>query len=326
MSVQIILTAFNRSGTNPKTGRPYTDATGAFIPEAQAFQKIHGGNVSAETHPIDAKARRDFSENAIRSCAGMKVLAIFGHGSYNTYPATGHKMAHVSAFCDAVKAVSGSSDIDLVFYSCLTGRDYKGFANAVAALLPNARVWAHTTAAHTTKNPETVLALPTGGIPIAPAGDPLRKQWYAKMQGFTGENKKGKPTGDDPTYRLTFWTAAKGLHGAKAVEAVRKTIAAGLDPNIIRAPSAQDAAYFQKLMLAAKETRETAEARASGSLILSRVDSNISAINQSNLGKLERSQSDAVTWQRSNMTTFKSALSTTVPTVNGQQAQSSDMW
>jgi hypothetical protein len=81
------VTGYDRPGINPKTGRPWVDATGAFLPEAAAFRKLHSDTVREDGHdlptagwlefvaPLTPARRRGLTESAIRAAVGLDVLA-----------------------------------------------------------------------------------------------------------------------------------------------------------------------------------------------------------------------------------------------------------
>lgn len=221
MKCLVIATGYNRSGINLKTGRPWQDATGAFLPEAQAFRKIHGEPEVVDGHivpkmgwleyvaPLTPAKRRGLAETSIRSIAGLEVLAVFGHGTESSLLATGHSMAQVMVLGNAILTSEAST---VVLYACSTASGRKGFADHLADYLPNANIWAHTTAGHASWNPNTQLAGgPNGGDPVVCKNEPLWKKWVSRMH-------------DDQAFRLSFWKVAHGLKRAEAIEAVRESI------------------------------------------------------------------------------------------------------
>jgi hypothetical protein len=194
------------------------DATGAFLPEAAAFRKLHGGSrlefVTAQT----AAKRRAATDSAIRGEPGLDVLATFGHGTATSLIVTGHTNATVAALGAAVREaqscefLESDTNLTVILYACSTASGRAGFADHLADLLPGANVWAHTAAGHATWNPNTELAGgPNHGDPIARPGEPLWKRWAARMH-------------DDQAFRLSFWLPAHGLSRADALEAVRGSV------------------------------------------------------------------------------------------------------
>lgn len=221
MKCLVIATGYNRSGINPKTGRPWQDATGAFLPEAQAFRRLHGEPEMVDGHcipkmgwleyvaPLTPAKRRGLAETSIRSIAGLDVLAIFGHGTANSLVASGHNMSQVFELALAIRDVRAMTTI---FYACSTAAGRRGFADYVADSLPGVHVWAHSSAGHSTWNPNLQLAGgPNGGDPVVRKSEPLWKRWVSKMH-------------DDQAFRLSFWKVAHGLKRAEAIEAVRAEV------------------------------------------------------------------------------------------------------
>lgn len=217
----IIVTGYNRSGINTKTGRPWVDATGAFLPEAHAFRRLHGETELVDGHnipwagwlefvaPLTPARRRGLAETSIRTTPALDVLAIFGHGTASNLLVTGHGPAQVLGLAEAIHA-SGAKTV--VLYACSTADGRAGFADELAAALPGVNVWGHTSAGHTSWNPNTELAGgPRAGDPIARPGDPLWKRWRDRMA-------------TDQAFRLSFWLPAHGLDRTAALEAVRAAI------------------------------------------------------------------------------------------------------
>jgi hypothetical protein len=221
MKASIIVTGYNRSGINPKTGRPWVDATGAFLPEAAAFRKLHSDTVRADGHdlptagwlefvaPLTPARRRGLTESAIRSTSGLDVVAVFGHGISTRLLATGHGLAEV---LDLAAAIHASGARTVVLYACSTAAGRVGFADELAAALPGVNVWGHTSAGHTSWNPNTELAGgPRSGDPVARPGEPLWKRWRERMA-------------NERDFRLSFWLPAHGLDRTAALEAVRASV------------------------------------------------------------------------------------------------------
>lgn len=194
------------------------DATGAFLPEAAAFRALHGGSRLEFVTPQTAAKRRAATEAAIRGEPGLDVLAVFGHGTASSLIATGHTAATVSGLAEAIQDArdtrppSPGPGLTVILYACSTASGRDGFADHLADLLPGVNIWAHTSAGHTTWNPNTELAGgPNGGDPVARPGEPLWKRWAARMH-------------DDQAFRLSFWVPAQGLGRTAALEAVRASV------------------------------------------------------------------------------------------------------
>jgi hypothetical protein len=209
----IIVTGYNRPGKH--------DATGAFLPEAQAFRRLHGEPELVDGHNIPRAGwlefvaqltharRRGLAESSIRTTLGLDVLAVFGHGTSSSLLVTGHGHAQVLELAMAIHA-SGAKTV--VLYACSTASGRAGFADELADALPGVNVWGHTSAGHTSWNPNTELAGgPRSGDPIARPGDPLWRRWRDRMA-------------SDQAFRLSFWLPAHGLDRTAALEAVRATI------------------------------------------------------------------------------------------------------
>lgn len=224
MKTLTIVTGYNAPGKS--------DATGAFLPEARAFQALHGYRdvVDGAEHiggawleyaaPMPAANRRSMAEKSIAATPGLEVLAVFGHGTASSLIATGHTLRHVhdlaAAIATAARGAASTQPLTVVLYACSTGYGKIGFADqladALAARVASANVWAHSTPGHTSWNPYVELAGgPNGGDPIARPGDPLWKRWRERLR-------------DDQAFRLSFWQAAHGLERAAALEAVRAAI------------------------------------------------------------------------------------------------------
>jgi hypothetical protein len=214
MTTLILAQGYNKPGINPRTGKPWTDATGAFLPEARAFKALHGGTLLELASPTPPPYRRVWSERAIRATTDLDVLAVFGHGTPSRLVLTGHGMAQVDDLVDAIVEAEPWDDhepLTIVLYACLTGRGRTGFADVLADRLPADHVWAHSTAGHTTWNPYVELAGgPNGGDPVfVPKDGPRWRRWRDRLR-------------EDQAYRLSFWKVAHGLPRAQALEAVRE--------------------------------------------------------------------------------------------------------
>lgn len=218
----IIVTGYNRSGINPRTGRPWVDATGAFLPEAQAFRRLHGEAELVDGHnihragwleyvaPLTPARRRGLAETYIRTTPGLDVIAVFGHGTSSNLLVTGH--GGTGQVLELASAIHASGARTVVLYACSTAAGRVGFADELAYALPGVNVWGHTSAGHTSWNPNTELAGgPRAGDPIARPGDPLWRRWRDRMA-------------TDQAFRLSFWLPAHGLDRTAALEAVRASV------------------------------------------------------------------------------------------------------
>lgn len=212
MTVLAIAPAHDRPGVNPKTGRPYKDATGAFLPEARAFVDLHGGRLVAFDSLAVETERLQEVVRALREERGKAHAAIglFMHG-YRTGMQCGFRSFNVATVADALAWALAPGGV-VALYACDAARDTDadrsddtakgpggagGFASRLArALGPRARwVDAHATAAHTTKNPHLRRFLTEDatddGVWIVEPGSAKWKAWREKLQ-------------RDRAFRLTF--------------------------------------------------------------------------------------------------------------------------
>jgi hypothetical protein len=140
------------------------DATGAFVPEAIAFQKhwIAQGAACAKfgfDNTQRLPARRAAVEAIFATQSGLELVAFFCHGLRRSLQ-TGHDLATVRALAEAIAKASGPR-VCVVLYACSTAHEVNvergGFADALrdelARLGKTGWVDAHTTAGHSTENP-----------------------------------------------------------------------------------------------------------------------------------------------------------------------------
>jgi hypothetical protein len=137
------------------------DATGAFLPEARAFAKLHGGKVLLFDN---SKPSKDRFTDVIDALTGRQAhcVAFFCHG-LKTSLQVGATLRNVHVLAAALRD-AGCTTVPL--FACDTARDADrdhaddmadgsggagGFASALSAALPEARVYGHTVTAHTTK-------------------------------------------------------------------------------------------------------------------------------------------------------------------------------
>lgn len=184
------------------------DATGAFIPEALAFQEYHGiqpefciGVDCSKYHM--SKKRRDKVFTAISSRKNLDLIAFFGHGWPDGIQ-FGINRRHIPQLVDALN--EPSPDLKVVLYACLAAendvRDSSitdlgpatdgGFADLLRDELARNGVtdgWVdgHKTAGHTTWNPHVVRFLcetvtdeergGEGGAYLVAPGSQLWREW-----------------------------------------------------------------------------------------------------------------------------------------------------
>lgn len=204
----------NTPGINPRTGKPWKDATGAFIPEARAWAQFHGGTA----HPFDNEAPKGQRRAEVDRIIGRRghtpdtrvdAVGIFCHGLTRSLQ-TGHVIGNVDRLANALTNAT-KPGAKVVLYACSAadtpvkngpGGD-DGFADRLRdALIHRApshwyfgHVDAHVTAGHATTNPyvrrftcniavpsETVLGI-VGGEWIVPPGSKWWKAWDAALHG-----------------------------------------------------------------------------------------------------------------------------------------------
>lgn len=178
------------------------DATGAFLPEARQFAKLHGGKVLTFDN---RKPARDRFVEVIDLLRGRQAhcVAFFCHG-LKTSLQVGATLRNVHVLAAALKDI-GCTTVPL--FACDTARDADrdhaddmadgpggsgGFASALSAALPAARVLGHTLTAHTSKAPY-VREFRGGGDGewLIEPGSPWWRTWKKALQ-------------DDPAFRLSF--------------------------------------------------------------------------------------------------------------------------
>ena len=172
------------------------DFAGAFQPESEAFQKLHGGDL----FPIDiskpAAVMRARVLEKIRDASELTRVAFFCHG-FATGIQLGFKLPHVAELAKTI-AASGTVSPNITLYACSTGAGGVGgdggFADKLRDALCTAgatqcRVDALTTAAHATRNPyvrrfegQGSPVGGTGGQWLVAPGSKLWPAWKAALQ------------------------------------------------------------------------------------------------------------------------------------------------
>lgn len=182
------------------------DATGAFIPEARQFARLHGGKVLLFDNSKPSKQRFADVIDLLQGRRGISCVAFFCHGLRNGLQ-VGATLRNAHVLAAALRDVGATS---VPLYACDAARDNDadreddqddgpggvgGFASVLASAGPF-RVDAHTTAAHTTKNPNVRRfdGSASGEWIVAP-----RSAWWPMWR----ETLK-----IDPIFRLSFplWT------------------------------------------------------------------------------------------------------------------------
>ena len=132
-----------------------------FLRQARTFKetwKISPSRVRVLSKPLDKAARRSYVYSSVLEAASLSYrpseIAFFCHGTKNSLQGFGFLKRHVEPFALAMAALNPRADIH--FYCCSMGK-IGGFAQALSGELPNARILAHETSGHTTRNPHKVV-------------------------------------------------------------------------------------------------------------------------------------------------------------------------
>ncbi len=182
------------------------DATGAFQPEARAFLRYHG-QTAAEVVLIDNQTSPMRMRLAVYAAlraraAGVQGIAFFCHG-FRSGIQFGFRSPDLGAMLSAIPAPA--PDLRVTLYACDAARDADrdrdddrsdtvggdgGFADTLrdrlSVIAPRCVVDAHTTAAHTTRNPDVRRfegPAGAGGRYLIARGDPLWPRWREALRG-----------------------------------------------------------------------------------------------------------------------------------------------
>jgi hypothetical protein len=177
-----------------------SDATGAFVPEAVAFQKHYACYREGFDNTLPEALRRARVESILGAHRGLDLVALFCHG-YRRGLQTEHDMQTVGALADA-NAAASAERVVVALYACSTAHELAvgrgGFADALRDALTargkTGHVDAHTTAAHTVWNP-MVQRFDMGDALSETVGD-----WIVKP----ATTEKGKRVAAAPEWRS--WT------------------------------------------------------------------------------------------------------------------------
>jgi hypothetical protein len=202
----LIFTPDRNSGTR-------RDFTGAFLPEAQAFAKLHDAGPIVRVNVAEPlRERTNHVLAAIQAVGQVDVLAFFCHGFPRGLQLVGDRTVrvagsvHVEARQETMRklaaaiAAHATPNVRVVLYACSAGdgprRDGdEGFADSLRDALCSAGatrcvVFAHTTAGHATQNPhvrvfagEGSAVGGTGGTWIAAPGSKLWPAWRRGLRG-----------------------------------------------------------------------------------------------------------------------------------------------
>jgi len=193
--------------TTNQTGK--RDVTHAFVPEARRFAALmRGQGHTVSEHRVDntrsMRVRRKHALVSLSEAAAtapLDVIALFCHGWRN-----GVQHGFTRATLNEFTALPMSNDVLVVLYCCSTGQDTRkrniaapgvgdgSFADTLrdqlcVAQRTQCRVVAHTTVAHTTKNPHVLffegLGSPVGGLgglaPVTPT-HALWRPWKSALR------------------------------------------------------------------------------------------------------------------------------------------------
>ena len=166
------------------------DYTGAFDPEANRYVRYYegvGDEVIRSKVDVSKKngARRAQTLRWIAAAAPFDRLAIFCHGWGDGIQLGFSRGAELESLAAAVAAAS-TDRLKVALYACSTARSdgppgdggEGGFADSLRDLLasagrPEVTVFGHTSAGHTTRNPQCRMFVPgcaVGGVRIAETG------------------------------------------------------------------------------------------------------------------------------------------------------------
>lgn len=208
MNELILVCPHNTPGRNPETGRAWRDGD-EFISEAIAYKHFHGREAmlltidnklkpaGRFTRTLQALAPRDGIERR------LDAFTVFCHG-FKTGLQIGADLSNLQEFCEALVSVS-SSDLAVTLYACSAGADADldladekvsgpggkgGFADTLCDMLGamnvEARVLAHTTRGHCTRNPyvrEFSQSNNHGGDWLVDPTSELWPRWRQALQG-----------------------------------------------------------------------------------------------------------------------------------------------
>jgi hypothetical protein len=228
--IAVFYSSKNTPGINPKTGKPWADATGAFVPESKAFCKTLGippeNRIGIDCR-ISAGRRRKLVTFGIKSLFNpadpISAVACFCHG-WSSGIQLGLTRDIIGDFLQESKPFLGPA-VTWILYACSTAEndvpDSKtenigpgtdgGFADRLrdemTELGIGGRVYAHKKPGHSTENP-TVIVFPADPVEgyldlvggfwlVAPGSD----HWAAWV-------KRLRPENGDLRFRFPFMSQA----------------------------------------------------------------------------------------------------------------------
>lgn len=179
------------------------DATGAFLPEARAFAKLHRGRLLTFDNNAPKPQRFTDVVDWLTPHRDVECAAFFMHGFRSGLQCGAH-MRNVHVLAATLRACGVRS---VALYACDAARDLDadrsddlddgdagagGFASALSGALPGVPVYAHPTTAHTTRNPHVRVFNGGGdGAWLVEPGSPWWRHWRRALQ-------------DDAALRLSF--------------------------------------------------------------------------------------------------------------------------
>jgi hypothetical protein len=220
--IAVFYSSKNTPGINPKTGKPWADATGAFAPESKAFCKTYGippeNRIGIDCRVSAPRRKRAFLDGIKSLCdpfdprSSIEVVVCFCHGWYSGIQ-FGITREGAGAFLTEAKPFLDLS-VTWIFYACSTAENDLpdsnvenigpgtdgGFADRfrdkMVELDIGGRVYAHKKAGHTTENP-TVIVFPAdpvegyldlvGGFWLVAPGSDHWAAWVKKLSAKRGD-------------------------------------------------------------------------------------------------------------------------------------------
>lgn len=182
MKSLILYTSTDRKGKH--------DATGAFIPEARAFEILHGGIFVPIPQIIPKWERKEKVKRYLLSNQDIDNIIYFGHGTPRGLPGLGYTLANINQLVKLIPSTVKT----IVLYACLAGKGF-GFGDKLDTLLPPyVKTISHLTAGHTSWNPFSEYSGEgpnKSGIPIIGKKDILWRKWIKALK-------------EDQSFRLSF--------------------------------------------------------------------------------------------------------------------------
>lgn len=184
---RILITFDSTNGHNPD-GSEKHDAQGAFIPQAVVAARVRremGDSVySAPCNTVPETIA------AIEAAGPIDAWWYFGHGTHFTLPSIGAHAAEMQRIAKALATHHEGTELRVALFACSTGALKGGLANKLAMGLAGYGIvggWvdSHSTAAHTTENPDCVrysIGMDLRIVPFDRETDPLFPTWAAALK------------------------------------------------------------------------------------------------------------------------------------------------